>query len=238
MKPIYTPKGKALEYAPLALNLYIGCSHGCDYCYAPRQAHKKPEEFWGNPQPRKDVLKHLEKQLQSGEFKGKRVLLSFLSDPYHGLKAGALTRQALILFLEHGVNWNVLTKNALAEKDFNLYREGDKFGMSLTYDNSHDTSYHERNATNPFSRFRTLKEAWSRGIKTWASLEPVIEPDQTLKIIRYTVPYVDLYKIGKLNYRKSDVDWSKFVKDAVELLEKHGKKYILKESLKKYLVNS
>jgi DNA repair photolyase len=32
---IYEPKGKAGEYAPLALNLYAGCSHGCTYCFAP-----------------------------------------------------------------------------------------------------------------------------------------------------------------------------------------------------------
>jgi DNA repair photolyase len=31
MRIIYEPKGRALEYAPLAVNLYRGCSHGCDY---------------------------------------------------------------------------------------------------------------------------------------------------------------------------------------------------------------
>ena len=35
MKIIYEPKGKALEYAPLACNLYKGCPHGCRYCYGP-----------------------------------------------------------------------------------------------------------------------------------------------------------------------------------------------------------
>jgi len=35
MAVIYEPKGMALEYAPLACNLYRGCQHGCRYCYAP-----------------------------------------------------------------------------------------------------------------------------------------------------------------------------------------------------------
>ena len=29
MKIIYEPKGKAKEYADLAINLYKGCTHGC-----------------------------------------------------------------------------------------------------------------------------------------------------------------------------------------------------------------
>ena len=31
MKPIYEPKGKAREYADLALNIYTGCPNGCEY---------------------------------------------------------------------------------------------------------------------------------------------------------------------------------------------------------------
>ena len=26
---VYRPRGRALEYAPLACNVYRGCSHGC-----------------------------------------------------------------------------------------------------------------------------------------------------------------------------------------------------------------
>ena len=31
MPVIYEPKGKAREYSPYACNLYIGCSHRCQY---------------------------------------------------------------------------------------------------------------------------------------------------------------------------------------------------------------
>ena len=42
---VYVPKGAALEYAPLAVNLYTGCSHGCKYCFAPACLHVTREEF-------------------------------------------------------------------------------------------------------------------------------------------------------------------------------------------------
>ena len=32
-KAIYSPKGKAGEYAEYACNFYVGCSNGCEYCY-------------------------------------------------------------------------------------------------------------------------------------------------------------------------------------------------------------
>lgn len=34
MSLIYEPRGRAREYAALALNTYTGCSHGCQYCFA------------------------------------------------------------------------------------------------------------------------------------------------------------------------------------------------------------
>lgn len=33
MKLIYKPKGRALEFAPYALNIFNGCSGRCEYCY-------------------------------------------------------------------------------------------------------------------------------------------------------------------------------------------------------------
>jgi len=32
-KPIYEPAGRAAEFSKFALNLFNGCSHGCEYCF-------------------------------------------------------------------------------------------------------------------------------------------------------------------------------------------------------------
>ena len=45
MSIIYQPKGKAREYSPLAANLYLGCNHGCKYCYAPSIRFQTRQDF-------------------------------------------------------------------------------------------------------------------------------------------------------------------------------------------------
>ncbi|MGE5604285.1 MAG: hypothetical protein ACM3YE_01175 [Bacteroidota bacterium] len=56
----------------------------------------------------------------------------------------------------------------------------------------------------------------------WASLEPVIDPEESLEIIRQTHEYVDLYKVGKLNYNQIEktIDWREFAENAIMLLRK------------------
>ena len=65
MHPFYEPKGAAREYAPLALNLYNGCSHGCTYCYAPACVHRSREDFRTNVTPRKGIIEALKISPQS-----------------------------------------------------------------------------------------------------------------------------------------------------------------------------
>ena len=60
VKIIYEPKGAALEYAPLAANLYSGCVHGCRYCFVPGVMRKTRETFHAKAEPRKDVIRLFE----------------------------------------------------------------------------------------------------------------------------------------------------------------------------------
>ena len=53
MSVIYTPKGKAREYSPYACNIYIGCNHGCKYCYAPSIRFTTREKYLV-PVPRRE----------------------------------------------------------------------------------------------------------------------------------------------------------------------------------------
>ena len=74
-------------------------------------------------------------------------------------------------------------------------------------------------------------------IQTWASLEPVIDPVQSLQIIRETKDFVDEYKIGRWNHdpRADRIDWKAFGEETIELCRMLGKKFYIKKDLAVFL---
>ena len=238
MRTIYKPQGKAREYAALALNLYSGCSHGCLYCYVPRLQRRTREEFmqsecrWGvTTALAREAIKHA----------GKSVLLCFSCDPYQpdDVMYG-LARHAIQILHSHRVKVNVLTKAGMSSiSDFDLLGRGDKYGASLTFNSDEDSIKWEPNAALPMSRINALQAAHNIGISTWASLEPVIEPAQSLTLILKAAPFVDEFKVGRWNHdpRAEEIDWRDFAQKAVALLKRLGKRYYVKKDLRRYLEN-
>lgn len=145
----------------------------------------------------------------------------------------SFTRSVLNLFRMYDQPFRILTKGMLEAADFDLYGKNDWFSCSLTCDNDVDSRYHEPGAALPESRIEALKEAHSRGIRTWVNFEPVLYPEQTLNLIKLTHEFVDFYNIGKLNIedkkqhrhyeeykdREEKIDWKKFRTHAEDLLQ-------------------
>lgn len=242
MRVIYEPKGKAREYSPLALNLYIGCSNGCRYCYVPRYCRLKKEEFRNNISVRKNILRKIELdalELQI-EKNTKPILMCFTCDPYQRIELiKQITRQAIEILNKYNQNFQILTKNGnLAKRDFDLYKKKDTYAVTLTFDNKKQSKIIEPEADTPQNRIKSLKEAHKLGIETWVSLEPVILPSQSLNLIDLTYEFVDLYKVGKLNgYPKieSKINWREFGKKAIDKLKRYNKEFYIKKDLRKYL---
>jgi DNA repair photolyase len=239
MAYIYRPKGKAGEYGELALNHYKGCSHGCKYCYVPAIVFQKPDQFHANPQARALDQRLLDKELST--LRGKSVFLCFTCDPYQPIDSGLkITRQIIQKFQVFGVNPNILTKGgSRSARDFDLLARdpGAAYGATLTFlDESLSLSW-EPGAALPTDRIKALQEAHSLGIRTWASLEPVIDPKQSLELIRQTAGFVDEFKIGRWNYdaRANEINWITFAKKVVELCDRLGKRYYLKKDLAVFL---
>lgn len=236
---IYEPRGKAREYSPLALNVYLKCTHGCEYCYAPKCMQKSAETYFAKPEPRKDVVINLEKQLKK-EVPKKQVLLSFIGDPYcESSDGGQTTRDCLELLLKHRVPVAILTKGGrrcLKDLDiFKMFGEHIAVGATLTFDNDADSLKWEKGAAAPKERLEVLRELKENGVKTFASFEPVIVPEQSLNLMRMGMDAIDVFKVGKLNnYKGLDkgIDWKDFLEKTVSLLRKNEKAFYIKHDLR------
>jgi DNA repair photolyase len=229
-----------LEYASLGLTLYNDCSHKCKYCYVQCSG--------SYIEPRAEAaLSNIEADLRQLAFDNNRdrVHLSFVGDPYDlGRQDCSYTRKVLALFKKYHHPFQILTKGgSRAFLDFDLYGKEDRFGVTLTFDNDDDSRKWEPGAALPADRIDALRIAHDHGISTWVSLEPVIDPLQTLHLIEMTHEYVDFYWVGKLNTKgkklshkleniENAIDWGKFGADAVELMGKRGKEYGIKRALK------
>jgi len=237
---IYQPKGRAREYSPLAANIYEGCDHGCIYCYVPRILRQDRDAYRLTVKPKKDIIERLTDQVSKWKGEKEQVLLSFTGDPYcHADRKERITRQALRILLEGGFPVAILTKGGsrcLQDLDiFQQYKDRIKVGATLTFSSGREARQYEPYSAGPQDRMQTLYNLHQSGVRTWASFEPVIEPDQTIELINQTLDYVDEYKIGKIN-QFNDLDkyipWTTFLQAVVGILRKKEKDFYVKEDLR------
>lgn len=237
---IYAPKGQAGEYSPLAANPYRGCGNGCVYCYVPNVLRMDRKEFDAGAVPRPDYLAKLEKDARKYQAAGLtgQVMLSFTTDPYPP-GAPMLTRSVLQLLQQYGLGICTLTKGgARALRDLDLFRpDRDAFASTLTSLDESFSRKWERNAALPQDRIDTLRSFHERGIFTWVSLEPTIDCDSSIQIVRETHSFVDLFKVGRANYLPMTklTNWRGYTERMIELLAQLGARHYIKEDLQKYL---
>lgn len=236
LQVIYEPKGAAREYAALAVNLALTCPHGCRYCYAPSTLRKTTAEFHVATWPRDGVLDKLRRDADTLKARGctDEILLCFLCDPYApGLER--TTTSALHILAAAGLNATVLTKGGMrARHDFPILREaGFRFGTSLSWATDRDRAAWEPFAASVQSRIDALTRAHNVGIKTWVSMEPVIDPEQACALVPLLDDVVDEWKIGKWNHdaRAAAIDWPAFRRAIVAELKSVGASYYLKRDL-------
>jgi len=242
-KIIYGPKGKAREYSPAALNIYKGCTHSCLYCYGPGCSHTSKESYFSHPNPKEDILRRVRKDAEKiAQFNSPpEILLSFLGDCYqHDETNLGITRDVIKTLIAYNLPFTILTKGgSRAIRDFDLLSRYSRasFGTSLVFKSQADASHWEPGAATVIDRIETIRVAHGMGIKTWISMEPVIDPMQAIHLIEMLHPFVDHWKIGKINRNKEieqAVDWIRFREDVTNVLDKYGADYYLKKSLTDY----
>ncbi len=229
--PIYKPKGAAAEYGDLALNIYTGCPHRCYYCFAPQVLHRDRETFHNCVEPRRDIVGEVRKQLERENITGQLIHLCFSCDPYPMWHDSTATREVIQALKEYGNHVQILTKGS-GTRDFDLLDGGDWYGVTISCDQPVSDAAEPR-AASPANRLYDLEAAKCRGIHTWVSFEPVLDPAAVLDCIKGCAYFIDRVKIGKLNYHPSDVNWAQFGRDAVAACKEMGLDYYIKDSLRR-----
>lgn len=229
-KAIYQPNGKAEEYGEWACNFYNGCSNQCSYCYLQKGRNAKiytptptlqkafRDEDDAVDQFGKEVLRNLPELMKHGLF------FCFTTDPLLPETMG-LTVRAVGICMEKGINVKLLTKradfvdeffrllSAVEGYDEEICKRHIAFGFTLT-----GCDGQEGNSSPNPERISTMKQLHARGYRTFVSAEPVIDPKTSLQVIRDTLGFCDLYKVGLLSGKK---DYGKAdVQDLVDELQK------------------
>ncbi len=238
MKPIYEPKGKAKEYGDYAINVYTGCPHRCFYCFAPSVLRRDKEKFHTCIAPRENIVEETRKQIEREGITGKLIHLCFTCDPYPNGYDSTPTREIIKILKDSGNHVQILTKNGKdAMRDFDLLDSNDWFGITYAGYNGNcgNPDYippEEKGAGSPHDRIYAVNMAHKKGIKTWVSLEPVLNDLSVISLIDLLGGIVDLWKVGKLNYHPSDIDWGEFGRVVEATLKAKGKAYYIKDSLR------
>ncbi|MBQ8708495.1 MAG: hypothetical protein IJ523_10450 [Succinivibrionaceae bacterium] len=222
MKPIYEPRGKAKEYGDYALNIYTGCPHGCFYCFAPNVLRKDRDEFHSHVEPRPGIIEATRTQLERERITGKLIHLCFTCDPYPTGYDTSATREIIKLLKEYGNHVQILTKGD-GTRDFDLLDGNDWFGVTMD-----GSSFEPKNM--PFAT--QLMWAKEKGINTWISFEPTVNPGYSLICMLGMASVTDKYKIGKMNYFNLHTDWGEYGRRAEKLCQELGIDYYIKDSLR------
>jgi len=190
------------------INPYIGCQHGCIYCYAEfmiRFTNHKGDK-WGEFL---DIKTFNLNQIKPQKYDGKRILLSSVTDPYLPLERKYQnTRRILESLIGTSAEISVLTKSQLVIRDIDLFKKfkNIEVGISISTLNDNFARIIERAASKPTERLEAIKKIYEAGIKTYTFISPFFPEITDYKaIIEETIDYTDSYMFENLNFRPHNV---------------------------------
>lgn len=216
------------------VNPYVGCFHGCVYCYATfMKRYTGHTEEWGSfVDVKVDAPEILQKQLTRAK-KG-NVIISSVTDAYQPVEARyTLTRQCLEILLSHQFPVDILTKSPLVLRDIDLIKrcKDIEVGITITTDNEKIRKIFEPHTPSVAARIKAIKTLHDNGVKTYVFIGPVLPMNPEILAEKIS-PHVDNILIDRMNYPSKTFHLYKhmglkrwldkaFVDDIIERL-KHG----------------
>lgn len=163
------------------LNIYRGCEHGCQYCYA-MYSHEylDSEQYFDDIYAKTNIVEQLEAQLRSPSWKREIVNIGGVTDSYQPIEAKyKLMPDILRLMIQYKTPCIISTKSDLILRDYDLIAEL----ASITYVNvaatitCMDESIRKKiepNGAPSLKRFTMLKEFAKTNASTGLHFMPII----------------------------------------------------------------
>ncbi|MBC7333855.1 MAG: radical SAM protein [Actinobacteria bacterium] len=196
---------------PYVINPYIGCQHGCFYCYARfMKKYTGHKETWGEFVDIKvntpELLKKEIKKKKLG-----KVWISGVCDPYQPVEERyKLTYKCIEILVQN--NWPVViqTKSPLVLRDINIFKIGKNFEVGLSIGTADDIirKLFEPNAPSIDDRVWALDELHKAGVRTYAMIAPMLPGAEGLgRMLKGKVDYVIF---DRMNYNYANWVYKKY----------------------------
>jgi DNA repair photolyase len=174
-KSILTKSG--IEGVDYALNPYVGCAHGCVYCYASFMkrftGHK--EEWGAFVDVKVNAAEVLARQMRRAKLGN--IASGTVTDPYQPLEERyGITHACLEVLTDYDFPVSILTKSSLVLRDLDLLRrlKDVEVGFTITTLDDEVQQVLEPHSPPVSARLAALAELAGAGVRTWAFCGPLL----------------------------------------------------------------
>jgi DNA repair photolyase len=193
------------------INPYVGCGHGCHYCYARFiKRFSRHTEPWGKfVDVRINAADLL--QVEIKKKKRGRVWVSGLCDPYQPLEEHyRLTRKCLEILFRNQWPVTIQTRSPLVLRDIDVFKGAADVEVGLTITTADDSirKLFEPDAPAIKDRVHALDELHRAGNSTYAMIAPVLPGAERLPEL--LEGKIDAVIIDRMNYHYSDWIYRKY----------------------------
>ena len=162
----------SLPVGGYSVNPYVGCTHGCKYCYASFM-----KRFTGHTEPWGTFLdvKHWPEIRDPQQYRGQRVVIGSVTDGYLPQEEQfGNTRRLLEQLRGSGAEILICTKSDLVIRDIDLLKEMGKVTVSWSI-NTLDEAFRADmdKAVSIERRLAAMKQVYDAGIRTVCFISPV-----------------------------------------------------------------
>lgn len=161
-----------LPVSDYSVNPYVGCEHGCKYCYASfMKRFSKHSEPWGEFVD----VKHWQEIKNPKRYAGKELFIGSVTDPYQPLEEVCKrTRVLLEQMQDSGCKISIATKSDLILRDLDLIKSFPDARVSWSVNTLDETFCADMdNAVSIERRLAAMKAFHEAGVRTTCFISPI-----------------------------------------------------------------